>query len=81
MTAQTAVLLTATITMESRAGIGNRSTPSQKDMKAKEIITVFSNIQVALLWTSFTKARVEIQMSLSYFHFLEQNHVVDNYTW
>ena len=77
----TTVLLTVTITMESRARIVNRSTSSQKDMKKqKDMKAVFSNIQVALCWTSFAKARVEIQISL-YFHFLEQNHAVDNYTW
>ena len=75
----TAVLLTATVTMESRARIGNRSTLSQKDMKG--IITVFSNIQVALRWTAFAMARAEIQMALSYFHFWKKNHAVDNYTW
>ena len=67
----TAVLLTATVTMESRARIGNRFTPSQKEKEGKEVIAVFSNIQVALRWTVdvFAKARVEIQMSLPYFHF------------
>ena len=30
---------------------------------------MFSNIQVALRWTAFAKARLKIQMALSYFHF------------
>ena len=68
----TAVPLTATITMKSRARIGDRFTPPQNHMKARKLFgAVFSNIQVALRWTVdvFAKARVEIQMSLSYFHF------------
>ena len=75
-------LLTATITMESRAGIVNRSTPSRKDMKARKSSLCFQTFKLlALCWTSFAKARVEIQLPLSFFYFLEQNHAADKYTW
>ena len=40
-----------------------------KGHEGKDIIAVFSNIQVALRSTAFSKARVEIQVSPSYFHF------------
>ena len=39
-----AVLLTATIAMESRARIGNRSAPSQKDRKARKSSPCFQTL-------------------------------------
>ena len=53
----TAVLFTATITMESRSRIGNRSTPSQKDIKARKSSPCFQTFKLL-----FAKARVEIQI-------------------
>ena len=42
----TAMLLTATITMESGASIGNRSTSSQKDMKVRKSSPCFQTFKL-----------------------------------
>ena len=53
----TTVLLTATITMESRARIVNRSTPSQKDMKARKSWPCFQTFK--LLCAGLPSQRLE----------------------
>ena len=75
----TAVLLTATVTMESRARIGNGSTLSQKDRKRSHH-RIFKHSSCSALDCLRKGSSGDTDVPLI-FSFLEKNHAVDNYTW
>ena len=75
-----AVLLTVTITMESRARIENGSTPFLKDRKARKSSPCFQTFK--LLCAELPSQKLEWRYKCpSIISFLEQNQAVDNYPW